>query len=62
MESDYLTAPGLKCSGRHFHGGTAGSWQTTGPGGGWGLGFLICVSGPWNFPGGRPLFVAGSTL
>lgn len=32
------------------------------PGGGWGLGFLICVSGPWNFLEGRTLFVAGSTL
>lgn len=62
MESDYLAALGLKCSRKHFHGGTAGSWQRTGPGGGWGLGFLICVSGPWNFLGGRTLVETGSTL
>lgn len=30
--------------------------------GGWGLGFLICVSGPWNFLEGTTLVEAGSTL
>ena len=34
----------------------------TGPGEGWGLGFLICVSGPWTVLEGRTLFSAGATL